>query len=101
LSVACRIEVQAPAVPKSCEADEPAAYVEGVRYLLYRSHGLVDANLPSLSALQERLRLMARQPLGMSNVHVLMFDDETDRYLGRRDIVVDDGELVLVSSGDG
>jgi hypothetical protein len=92
---------------------EPAPYVAGVRFLLYTSHGLVDAGLPSWSALCERLRLMARQPVGVSGVYVLVFDAETDRYLGRRDIVlfeaepdrylgrreivVDDGELVLVS----
>jgi hypothetical protein len=84
-----------------------------VRFLLYSSRGLVDAGLPTWSALCERLRLMARQPVGVSGVYVLVFDaetdrylgrrdivafdTETDRYLGRRDIVVDNGELVLVS----
>jgi hypothetical protein len=80
----------------SGEADELASYVEGVRFLLYSSYGLVDANLSSFSALRERLRLMTRQPVGMSGVHVLVFDAETDRYLGRRDIIIDDGEPVLV-----
>jgi hypothetical protein len=73
----------------------------GVRYLLYSSYGLVDANLPNLSALHERLRRMARQPVGMSGVHVLVYDAETDRYLGRRDIIVDNGEPVLVSPAVG
>jgi hypothetical protein len=85
----------------SGRASRQAPYVEGVRFMLYRSQGLVDANLPSLSALRERLRLMAGQPVGMSGVYVLVFDVETDRYLGRRDILVDDGELVLVSPAVG
>ncbi|HWE12558.1 MAG TPA: hypothetical protein VG365_03550 [Solirubrobacteraceae bacterium] len=72
-----------------------------MRFLLYSSHGLVDANLPNLSALHERLRQMNRQPVGMSGVHVLVFDAETDRYLYRRDILVDDGEPVLVSPAVG
>jgi hypothetical protein len=65
--------------------------------LLYSSHGLVDAGLPSVSAVCERLGLMSRKPGDKSGVYVLVYDAETDRYLGRRDIVVDDGELVLVS----
>jgi hypothetical protein len=69
--------------------------------LLYGSTGLIDANLPSLSALRGRLRLMAGQQVGMFGVHVLVFDAETDRYLGRRDIVIDDGEPVLVSPAVG
>lgn len=67
-----------------------------MRFLLYRSHELVDAGLPSLPALRERLRLMAEEPVGMSGVYVLIFDTETDRYLGRREILVDNGEPVLV-----
>jgi hypothetical protein len=94
-------EVPANLYQMSCKVEELAPYVEGVRVLLYCSQGLVDANLPSMSALRERLRLMARQPLGMSGVHILVFDAETDRYLGRRDIVVDEGELVLVSPAVG
>ena len=68
-----------------------------MRFLLYSSQGLVDANLPSLAALQERLRRMTRKPVGMLGVHVLIYDTETDRYLGRREIVIDHGEPVLVS----
>jgi hypothetical protein len=64
--------------------------------LLYSSRGLIDADLPSFLALRERLRQMARQPAGLSGVYVLVFDTATDRYLGRCDIVVDEGEPVLV-----
>lgn len=39
---------------------------------------------------------MAEEPVGMSGVYVLIFDTETDRYLGRREILVDNGEPVLV-----
>jgi hypothetical protein len=47
------------------------------------------------------LLLMAHEPVEMSGVHVLVFDAETDRYMGRRDIVLDDGEPVLVSPAVG
>lgn len=69
--------------------------------MLYASHGLVDANIPTWSALHERLRLMAGQPAVTSGVHVLIFDAGTNRYLGRRDIVLDDGEPMLVNPAVG
>ncbi|HWD73733.1 MAG TPA: hypothetical protein VG371_01255 [Solirubrobacteraceae bacterium] len=72
-----------------------------MRFLLYSSRGLVDADLPGEAALRERLRQMAGQPGGLSGVYVLVFDTGTDRYLGRCDIVVDDGEPVLVGPAVG
>jgi hypothetical protein len=84
-----------------CDADGLEPYVQGVRFLLYSSRGLVDADLPGEAALRERLRQMAGQPGGLSGVYVLVFDAATDRYLGRCDIVVDDGEPVLVGPAVG
>jgi hypothetical protein len=68
-----------------------------MRFLLYGSRGLIDANLPGLSAVRDRLRLIDRDPAGASGMHVLVFDAETDGYLGRRDILLDGDEPVLVS----
>jgi hypothetical protein len=70
-----------------------------VRFVLYGGHGLIDADLPGLPALRERLAQMVRRPGGLSGVFVLVFDTETDRYLGRCDILVDDGKPVLVYGG--
>jgi hypothetical protein len=71
-----------------------------VQLLLYASHGLIDANLPSFAALHERLRLkLAGQPSGMSNLYVLVFDDD-GRFRGRRDVMVQDGRPLLVPPDD-
>jgi hypothetical protein len=67
-----------------------------VRFLLYSNRGLLDADLPSLSALRERLRQMAGRPGGLSGAYALAFDRKTDRYMGRCDIFVEDGEPLLV-----
>lgn len=67
-----------------------------MRFLIYSGNGLVDANLHNVPALHGRLRLMARRRREMAGAHVLVFHTETDRYLGRRDIIIDDGEPVLV-----
>ena len=68
-----------------------------MRFLLYAAHGLIDANIPTIAALRERLRLeVATQPSGMSNLYVLVFDRGDDRFLGRCSVMVEDGHPVLV-----
>jgi hypothetical protein len=71
-----------------------------VRFLLYGSGGLIDANLPTLAALYKRLRLaVAARPSGTSDLRVLIFNCGDDRFLGRGDVLVEDGNPVLVMLG--
>jgi hypothetical protein len=68
-----------------------------VRFLLYADRTLIDANIPTFAALRERLRPLVRgRPSGLSDLHVLVFDTGDDSYLGRRNVLVWDGEPVLV-----
>jgi hypothetical protein len=63
---------------------------------------LIDANLPTVAALRERLRLeVAGHPSGMSDLYVLVFDRGDGRFLGRRSVMVEDGHPVLVPPGVG
>ena len=71
-----------------------------MRFLLYAGDGLIDANIPTLAALRERLRLeLAGQPSAMSDLYVLVFNAGDGRYLGRRNVLVEDGHPVLVLPG--
>jgi hypothetical protein len=73
-----------------------------MRYLLYADRGLVDADVPTLAALREHLRrLVNGQPPGPAGLYVLVFDSADDRYLGRVDVLVEDGEPVLVRPATG
>jgi hypothetical protein len=73
-----------------------------MRFLLYGGHGLIDANIPTVAALRERLRLeVAARPRGVSDLYVLIFERGEGRFLGRRRVLVEDGYPVLVSSGHG
>jgi hypothetical protein len=73
-----------------------------MRFLLYRGHSLIDANIPTVAALRERLRLeVAARPRGVSDLHVLVFERGDGRFLGRRGVLVEDGHPVLVSPGLG
>ena len=68
-----------------------------MRFLLYAGHGLIDANIPTIAALRERLRReVARRPAIMSELYVLVFDRGDDRFLGRCGVMVQDGHPVLV-----
>ena len=69
-------------------------------FLLYAGHGVIDANIPTLAALRERLRLeVAGKPSAMSDLYVLVFSRDDGRYLGRRNVLVADGHPVLVPPG--
>lgn len=71
-----------------------------MRFVLYAGHVLIDANLPTLVALRERLRLeVARQPSAMADLHVLVFNCGDGRYLGRLNVVLEDGQPVLALPG--
>jgi hypothetical protein len=67
-----------------------------MHFLLYAGHGLVDANLPTVAALRDCLRLkLAGRPPGMSDLYVLIFDHD-GRFLDRRGVMVQDGHPCLV-----
>ena len=52
-----------------------------MRFLLYAGHSLIDANVPTIAALRERLRLeVATHPSGMSDLYVLVFDRVDGRF---------------------
>jgi hypothetical protein len=71
-----------------------------MRFLLYGPHGLIDANIPTVAALRERLRLEAAgRPSATSDLYVLVFDRADGRFLGRRDVVIEDGYPIVVSPG--
>jgi hypothetical protein len=71
-----------------------------MRFLLYACRGLIDANISSLAALLARLRLeVAGRPAGVSDLWVLVFDPDDGRYLGRLNVLVEDGRPLLVRPG--
>lgn len=73
-----------------------------MRFLLYAGHSLIDANIPTIAALRERLRMeVAARPREVSDLYVLVFDRGDGRFLGRRRVLVEHGHPVLVSPGLG
>lgn len=69
-------------------------------FLLYAGGGLIDANIPTLAPLYKRLRLeVAARPLGAPDLCVLIFECGDGRFVGRGDVLVEDGNPVLVLPG--
>jgi hypothetical protein len=56
--------------------------------------------IPTLAASRERVRLeVAGEPAAMSDLYVLVIKRGEGRYLGRRNVLVEDGQPVLVLAG--
>ena len=67
---------------------------------LVTGHGVIGANIPPLAAPYKRGRLeVAGQPSAMSDRYVPVFSRGDGRYLGRRNVLVEDGHPMLVPPG--